>query len=66
MVEREKDAKILEKIKTAKSQALNEQAPTNDISLYVEEIHGKRAEIIDPYLKKMNYVKKLRKLLKTL
>ena len=66
MIEREKDAKIFEKIQLSKSQALEEEIPKNDIANYLEEIHGKKPEIVDPHLKKMNAVRKLRKLLKTL
>jgi hypothetical protein len=66
MLEREKDAKIFEKIQQSKTQALEEETPKNDIGVYLEEIHGKKPDIVDPHLKKMNAVKKLRKLLKIL
>ena len=63
MVEREKDAKMYQK---AQSQTAVVEHNSNDIATYIEKVHGKKTEIIDPYLKKMESIKKLRKLLKIL
>lgn len=37
---------------------------THNVGLYLEKIHHKSDEIEDPYLKKMESIKKLRKILK--
>ncbi len=63
MVERDKEAKMIQKT-ISKTQI--EPCPINEIGSYLEKIHGKKAEIIDPFLKKLELLKKLRKLLKSL
>lgn len=61
MLERDKESRGP---KTAAKQVDNEIS--HDIGFHLEQIHGKKAEIDDPHLKKLELLRKLRKLLKKL
>ena len=51
---------------TTNNNVESEKKKEHDIKKYIEEIHGKKREVIDPVLQKAQLIKKLRKLLKIL
>ena len=62
---------ILKEMETRSIKPVLKDQPTaqrknHEIKNYIETIHGKKSEIVDPVLKKIETLKKLRKVLKIL